>query len=167
MKYHVTVAGRTYQVDLEGDQVRVDGVQVEARVTTIPGTPVRHLVLDGRSVALAAQPGEPGWWTLMSQGEAVEVEVVDERTRHIRSLVGAGKAPVAGGTVKAPMPGLVVRVLVEPGHAVTAGAGLVVLEAMKMENELKAPGNGVVATVAVRPGQAVEKGQILVTLAPQ
>lgn len=167
MKYHVTVGGRTYEVDLDGDQVRVDGVQLSARVTTIPGTPVRHLVLGGRSVALAAEPGEPGHWTLTSHGEAVDVEVVDERTRHIRSLVGAGKAQVAGGTVKAPMPGLVVKVLVEPGHVVAAGTGLVVLEAMKMENELKAPGDGVVAAIAVRPGQAVEKGQILVTLTAQ
>jgi biotin carboxyl carrier protein len=65
------------------------------------------------------------------------------------------------------MPGLVVRVLVEPGQTVGAGAGLVVLEAMKMENELKSPRAGVVDTVAARPGQAVEKGQVLVTLRPE
>jgi len=167
MKYHVTVGGRTRQVELDGEQVRVDGITVVASVTTIPGTPLRHLILDGRSVALAAQPLEPGRWAFLADGESVEVEVVDERTRHIRSLVGGGKGPVAGGTVKAPMPGLVVRVLVEPGQTVAAGAGLVVLEAMKMENELKAPGAGVVATVAAQPGQAVEKGQVLVTLRPQ
>ncbi len=118
-------------------------------------------------MALAAEPGEPGQWAILSGGEVVEVEVVDERTRHIRRLVGAGKGPAAGGTVKAPMPGLVVRVLVEPGQVVAAGAGLVVLEAMKMENELKAPGAGVVASVAAQPGQAVEKGQVLVTIRPE
>jgi pyruvate carboxylase subunit B len=91
---------------------------------------------------------------------------VDERTRHIRSLVGAGKSQAAGGTVKAPMPGLVVRVLVQPGQTVAVGTALVVLEAMKMENELKAPVAGVVARVSATPGQAVEKGEILVTLAP-
>jgi len=167
MKYHVTVAGRTHEVVLDGDEVHVDGVRVAATLSTIPGTPVRHLVLDGRSVALAAEPGEPGRWTLISRGEAVEVDVVDDRTRHIRSLVGAGKPQAAGGTVRAPMPGLVVRVLVEPGQTVTAGTGLVVLEAMKMENELKAPGNGVVGSISARPGQAVEKGQVLVTLTGQ
>jgi pyruvate carboxylase subunit B len=167
MKYHVTVGERVYQVELDGDQVRVDGSTVVASVTTIPGTPVRHLVLDGRSVTLAAQPLEPGRWAFVSAGEVIEVEVVDERTRHIRSLVGAGKAQAAGGTVKAPMPGLVVRVLVEAGQAVTAGAGLVVLEAMKMENELKSPRTGVVESVAARPGLAVEKGQVLVTLRPE
>ncbi len=60
------------------------------------------------------------------------------------------------------MPGLVLRVHVAPGQQVVAGAGLVVLEAMKMENELKSAASGVVRTVRVKPGEAVDKGQILV-----
>jgi pyruvate carboxylase subunit B len=60
------------------------------------------------------------------------------------------------------MPGLVLRVLAETGQEVGVGAGLVVLEAMKMENELKAPAAGVVGAIRVQPGQAVEKGQVLV-----
>jgi pyruvate carboxylase subunit B len=62
------------------------------------------------------------------------------------------------------MPGLVVRVLVEAGQQVTQGAGLVVLEAMKMENELRAAAPGCVAAVRVRPGDTVEKGQSLIEL---
>lgn len=95
-------------------------------------------------------------------GEQVDVEVVDERTRHIRSLTAGAERPAGGGVVRAPMPGLVVRVFVEPGAAVAAGAGLLVLEAMKMENELRAPVAGVVRAVRVEPGQAVEKGESLV-----
>jgi biotin carboxyl carrier protein len=60
------------------------------------------------------------------------------------------------------MPGLVVRVLVEPGQRVTAGAGVVVLEAMKMENQLKAQAEAVVKSVKVSPGKTVEKGEVLV-----
>jgi biotin carboxyl carrier protein len=60
------------------------------------------------------------------------------------------------------MPGLVVRVLVEPGHEVEAGTGLVVLEAMKMENELKASAGGTVSAIRSQAGEAVEKGQVLV-----
>ena len=60
------------------------------------------------------------------------------------------------------MPGLVVRVLAEPGQQVRAGAGVVVLEAMKMENELRVSAASVVKTVRVKPGEAVEKGQVLV-----
>ena len=61
------------------------------------------------------------------------------------------------------MPGLVVKILAEPGQRVEAGAGLVVVEAMKMENELKSEGPGVVATIRVEPGQAVNRGDVLVT----
>jgi pyruvate carboxylase subunit B len=64
------------------------------------------------------------------------------------------------------MPGLVVKVLVEPGQTVAPGQSLVVLEAMKMENELKAPGAAIVAAVAVKPGEAVDKGQTLVEMRP-
>lgn len=166
MKYHVTVAGRTHEVVLDGGAVLVDGARMTAELRAVPGTPVRHLLIDGRSVSVAVEPEGAGRWVLVRAGERVEVEVVDERTRHTRSLVGPGRTQAGGGVVKAPMPGLVVRVLVEPGQTVAAGSGLVVLEAMKMENELKATGPGVVAAVTVRPGQAVEKGQALVTLTP-
>ena len=164
MIYHVSIGGRSYQVVVDGERVLVDGREVRASIQTVPGTPVRHLVFDDRSASFAVIPDGQGRWTLLDQGEAVEVEVLDERTRHIRNLVGAGKSQARGGTMKAPMPGLVVRVLVEPGQVVTTGMGLVVLEAMKMENELKAAAAGVVEAVAVKPGQAVEKGQVLVTL---
>jgi biotin carboxyl carrier protein len=63
------------------------------------------------------------------------------------------------------VPGLVVRLLVEPGQAVAAGAGIVVLEAMKMENELRAPAAATVTAVRAQPGEAVEKGQVLVEFA--
>jgi pyruvate carboxylase subunit B len=166
MKYHVAIAGRTYEITVDGEQVVVNGREVRAAIRAVPGTPVRHLVLEDRSECFAAIPEGSGRWTFLDLGEAVEVEVLDERTRHIRSMVGSGAGSVRSGAVKAPMPGLVVRVLVEPGQTVSAGAGLVVLEAMKMENELRAPAAGVVETVAVRPGQAVEKGQVLIGLAP-
>jgi biotin carboxyl carrier protein len=90
--------------------------------------------------------------------------VVDERTRHIRSLTGGADRQRRPGALRAPMPGLVVRVLVEPGQAVSGGGGVVVLEAMKMENELKATADGTVKAVRVRPGEPVEKGQVLVEL---
>ena len=88
--------------------------------------------------------------------------MVDERTRHIRSLTGGADRQRGAGALRAPMPGLVVRILVEPGQAVARGGGLVVLEAMKMENELKAAADGTVKTVRVGTGEPVEKGQVLV-----
>jgi biotin carboxyl carrier protein len=95
-------------------------------------------------------------------GERYEVEVVDERTRHIRSLTGSSDRGRGPGVLRAPMPGLVVRVQAQAGQAVSPGAGMVVLEAMKMENELRAASAGVVRAVRVAVGEAVEKGQVLV-----
>ena len=77
-------------------------------------------------------------------------------------MAGTAEWGGAGGKVKAPMPGLVLRVEVEEGQTVAAGAGLVVLEAMKMENEIKAPVAGRVVAVHVIGGQAVDKGMVLV-----
>ena len=91
---------------------------------------------------------------------------LDERARAIRALgTQGGKAAVAG-VLTAPMPGLVVRVLVAVGERVEAGAGLIVIEAMKMENELKAPAAGTVRRVLAGPGASVEKGAVLMELEP-
>jgi pyruvate carboxylase subunit B len=95
-------------------------------------------------------------------GESWDVEVLDERARHIRQLTGSGRGKTSENVLKAPMPGLVVRVEVQPGQAVVEGQGVVVLEAMKMENELRASAAATVAAVRVAPGAAVEKGDVLV-----
>jgi biotin carboxyl carrier protein len=166
MKYQVRVGDRVYDVEVDGGQVTVGGVAHQAELQSVAGTPLRLLRLDGASSTLVAEPGRHGGWALESRGERFEVEVLDERTAHIRSLVGAGTAPAGPTTLKAPMPGLVVRVQVEPGETVTTGQALVVLEAMKMENELKAAGPGVVAEVTIQAGQVVERGEMLIRFAP-
>jgi biotin carboxyl carrier protein len=166
MKYYVLIGGTTHEVEVEGSRVVVGGVVHEAHLAALPGTPLHHLLLEAESWTVAAQSLEGvGRWALGVVGERVELEVVDERTQQIQRLAGTRSPAVGGGTVRAPMPGLVVRVAVAAGQRVEAGAGLVVVEAMKMENELRAPRAGVVQTVHVAVGEAVEKGAALVTLA--
>lgn len=165
MRYQVTVAGRTVDVDVEGERVTVGGREVRAELRRIPGTPLTHLLVDGRSWTIPLEPAARGEWVAGVAGESWPVEVIDERTRHIRSLTGAGARPAGPPVLRAPMPGLVLRVLAEPGAAIAAGAGVVVLEAMKMENELRAATSATVAAVLVQPGQTVEKGQVLVEFA--
>ena len=162
MKYFVTIEGREFVVTLDGDRVSVNDQSFVAHLSAIEGTPLRHLVLGDRSFTLPFQGEGGGRWVMAFQGQNWVAEVVDERTRHIRSLTGSGEERRGGGVLKAPMPGLVVRVDVVPGQTVPAGAGVVVLEAMKMQNELRSPADGVVSAVRVQPGQAVEKGQVLV-----
>ncbi len=166
MKYFVTVAGREYGVEVDGDTVRVDGEELRAHLSPVPGTPLRHLLLGRDSLTLAMERSPAGAWLVQVQGTREEIEVVDERTRHIRGLTGTGTGKGGPAQLKAPMPGLVVRVLVAAGDKVVPGQGLVVLEAMKMENELRATTAGTVAAVAAQVGQAVDKGQVLVDFAP-
>ncbi len=164
MKYFVTINQRVTEVEVDGSRVIVDGLELAATLTRVPGTPEVRLRIDGASAVSAVDHFASGTWRVVDQGLVVDAEVVDERTRHIRSLSGAARAAGGGGALKAPMPGLVVRIAVAPGDSVVAGQGLVVLEAMKMENELKAPAAGVVGAVRVAVGQAVEKGAVLLEL---
>jgi biotin carboxyl carrier protein len=164
MKYVVLLDGQTIEVEVEGERVTVGGESHSATLGFIPGTPLRHLLIDGRPLTLAIEAIGRGRWALTPKGERWEMEVLDERTRHIRSLAVGGDQRRIAGTLKAPMPGLVIRVQVQPGQEVEAGTPLVVLEAMKMENELKAPGPAVVKAIRVSQGEAVEKGQVLLEL---
>jgi biotin carboxyl carrier protein len=164
MKYLVSVSGREIEVEVDGDRVTVTGAARTATLRTIAGTSTRQLLVEGRPTVLTLRSAGHGQWTLGLGGDRWEAEVVDERTRYIRSLTAGADAARGPATLRAPMPGLVVRVLVETGQEVAGGAGVVVLEAMKMENELKAPAAGVVGAVRVRPGEPVEKGQVLVEL---
>ena len=168
MKYFVTIGAQTIEVDVDGDRVLVGGEAVDVHLAPLVGTPLYHLLLAGASWTVAAQPLEgDGRWAMGVVGERVEVAVHDERTRAAQAASGTEASPSDAGpaVVRAPMPGLVVRVEVADGQRVEAGAGLVVVEAMKMENELRAPRAGVVQTVHVAVGQAVEKGMALVTVA--
>jgi biotin carboxyl carrier protein len=164
MKYLVTIGGREIEVEVDGDQVTVAGATRTATLRAVGGTTSRQLLVDGRPSVLTLRSAGRGQWTLGHAGDRWDAEVVDERTRHIRSLTAGASAAHGPATMRAPMPGLVVRLLVETGQEVEAGSGIVVLEAMKMENELKAPAAGVVGAIRVGAGEPVEKGQVLVEL---
>ncbi len=119
------------------------------------------VVVDGRSYEARIVPGANGSWHVTVNGFYLSVELEDPRNLSARSkaFVKQGRLNVA-----APMPGKVVRVLVSPGDAVEAGQGLVVVEAMKMQNEMKAPKAGKVVALAAKAGATVSAGDILVTL---
>jgi len=164
MKYHVTIRSRTYVIEVDGGAVTVDGERFESHWAAIPGTPLIHLLLGKESWTVACQPLEGRRWALGAAGERLEVEVQDDRAKQIEALTGQGRKAAVGGVIKAPMPGLVVRVEVSKGATVEVGEGVVVVEAMKMENELRAPYAGTVRALHVRSGDPVDAGQLLVEL---
>ena len=164
MKYLVDIAGERIAVSVDGEHVQVDDGPVErARVATVAGTPLRLVTIGNEThPAVARRDGPKGRYALWIDGRRYDVEAVDERTRAIRDLSLASAGPAGPRPLVAPMPGLVVRVHVAPGDRVHEGQGLVVMEAMKMENELRAPASGTVKAVHARVGSAVEKGAPLV-----
>lgn len=167
MKYVVDVNGERVVVDLDGISATVDGTRYEVALTPVDGTPVR-LVRVGEAVhrVLARRGESRGKWLLDLDGTRFETEALDERMRAIRDLTAAAETASGPAPLVAPMPGLVVRVNVSVGDLVSPGQGLVVVEAMKMENELRATVAAVVLAVRAVPGTAVNKGMVLIELGP-
>ncbi len=166
MKFIVDIAATRHEVDLTDGVATLGGAASSAELREVQGSPVSVVAVDGVQHQLVARRGGPkGAYILWIDGWRFEVDALDERARAIRDL-GAAVAGAAGpAPVVAPMPGLIVRLHVQVGDAVTAGQPIVVMEAMKMENELRAPAAGVVKAVLAQPGKAVEKGTVLVELA--
>ena len=138
--------------------VTIDGATrtVDARAT---GPHTISLLLDGaqHEVHVAAKADT---WTVLANGRAHRVTLLDERARRTgRASKGPGDKEI-----RAVMPGKVVALLAEVGHHVEQGQGVLVIEAMKMENEIKAPRTGTVQEIRVKPGQAVEAGELLAVI---
>ena len=163
MKYTATIDGVKKVVEVTGEGVRMDGAHREAHLEVLSDAPVARISLDGRNENVAFSKDAEGW-AVYWKGRVYRIDVVDERTGAIREAAGQGGHHVGGGKIKAPMPGLVLRIEVEEGQVVEAGAGLAVLEAMKMENEIRAPGRAKVGAIKVKEGEAVEKGAVLIEL---
>jgi biotin carboxyl carrier protein len=167
VKYIVDLDGLRVEVDLNSDMARVDGgLPRKVQLSDVPGTPVRLVMIgeEAREVhrVIAHRDGARGRYVLRIDGRRYAVEALDERTRAIRDVSSAALSTQRARPLTAPMPGLVVRVHVSPGDLVTAGQSIVVMEAMKMENELRAPAAGKVKAVRAVVGAAVEKGVVLV-----
>lgn len=136
-----------------------DGPEQSAHVEVAePG--VYSILMDGRSYDARVEE-LPGGLAVVIDGYRFEIEVRDPR-RWSRKSGGAGAEGVH--SIAAPMPGKVVRVLVALGDTVEAGQGLVVVEAMKMQNEMKAPRAGRVLAVAAKEGATVAAGEVLATI---
>ena len=166
MKYVVQLNDQRHTVSIEADGVQYENEPVaRGELSDIEGSPVRMVKLGTHVYRVVAEKRQGrGRYTLWVDGYRFEVEALDERTRAIRDLSAANAAPTGPAPIIAPMPSLIVRVNVSVGDKVEAGQGIVVMEAMKMENELRATAPGTVQTIEVAAGTAVEKGALLVSL---
>ena len=155
--------GSAWEMTLDGRILSVDVTATGGRWSLLIGPPSPG-ASSRRSYEVAVERRLNGERIVYVNGLAVPVSIVDPRARLVqrRGHVSDGTGP---RSILSPMPGRIVKVLVREGDVVAAQQGLVVVEAMKMENELRAPRAGQVSAVKVVEGMSVEAKAVLVTLA--
>jgi len=166
MKYLATVNGTTFEVDINEDShVTVDGERYEIDFRAIGNGPLYSLLIGGNSYEGHIEGSDDGWQVL-HKGDLYMVAIEDERSQRLMSLGGAGVATKGDYYLKAPMPGLVVSVPVKEGQEIREGDILVVLESMKMQNELKSPRDGTILRIQVNPEDTIQQDTVLLVLSP-
>lgn len=169
MKFWVTLEGREAEVEFHTDGAQlileVDGRRIEADFVRLPDGEVYSLLIDGRSHVVRVAP--------LAEGLEVEVRgaIIPVEVRHpLEKMLlqqSSGRAAARGETLSAPMPGVVVMLRVKVGDVVQPGQSVVVVEAMKMQNELTATHGGVVTEILVAEKAPVSAGQPLVKMKPE
>jgi len=164
MKYTTTIDGKEYSVDvLDEHHVSIDGKVLEVDFESVSGQPVYSLIIDGKSYEGYVYPDEHKLQVLL-HGRLYQASVEDEREKRLREAAGAGVATNGEFHLKAPMPGLVVAIPVSEGQAIQKGQVLLILESMKMQNELKSPKDGIISRIRVKIGETVEQKQTLLNV---
>ncbi|MCC6405555.1 MAG: biotin/lipoyl-binding protein [Planctomycetes bacterium] len=165
MKYYISVNGKEHLVDVVerlGElKVVVDGSPLELDYEEVDNLGQVAVLCDGKSFGLSIE-GDEHKLSATIAGHLYAVEIEDERERAAHAAERAQAK--GGGLVKAVMPGIVVKLLVKEGDTVTKDQPLLILEAMKMQNEITAPSDGVVKVLHVREREAVSGGAKLVLL---
>ena len=164
MKYITTVEGKQFVVEIIDEKhVSVDGKIYDVDFESVSGQPVYSLIVDGRSHESYIYPGEDSWQVLL-RGRLYPVTVEDEREKRLRAAAGGGVAETGEFHLRAPMPGLVVAIPMAEGEEVKKGQVILILESMKMQNELKAPRDGTMGRIRVKAGESVEQKQTLLSI---
>jgi biotin carboxyl carrier protein len=165
MILELELSGKKHRADItirEGKYVlRLDGAEAEEIDASFPEPGIVHFLLHGESYEFHVE-GANGELNLDLQGKKVSISVRDPRSLRSRRASASGEA----GPMKitAPMPGKVVRIIAPQGTEVEAGAGVIVIEAMKMQNELKSPKAGTVQRITVIEGATVNPGDVLAVI---
>ncbi len=166
MKYIAQVDGITYEIEITPEgRITVDGEPVEADLLQIDPLGLHSLIINHQSWELVVEELQRGYRVTLGSN-SFEVDVADERQLRMdssRAEVSAGDGDLP---ITAPIPGLVVKVLVEEGQTVALNEPLAILEAMKMENEIRAPREGVIKNISIEVGKSVEGNAVMMVLGP-
>ena len=164
MKYITVIGSKEYLIEISDDNsVILNGEKLVVDFDSIAGQPVFSLLVDGQSYEAFVYPVD-GEWQVLLKGRLHTARVEDERERRLRAVSGEGVGESAEFHLKAPMPGLVIDVPVTDDQFVEEGDVLVILESMKMQNELKSPRSGKVVRLRINPGDSVEQNQTMLSV---
>lgn len=163
MKYITTIDNKEFTVDIiDAKHVSINDKILDVDFESINGQPVYSLLIDGKSYEGYVYPDEDNWQVLL-RGRLYQATVEDEREKRLAAAAG-GVAEGGEFHLKAPMPGMVVAIPVTEGQIVKKGQVLLILESMKMQNELKSPKDGTVSRIRVKPGEPAEQKQALLSV---
>ncbi|MEO8610533.1 MAG: biotin/lipoyl-containing protein [Chloroflexota bacterium] len=164
MKYVTKINNKTFEIEILRDgSLLLNGEPREIDFLAL-GPSLYSILMDGQSHELVIEEREKDVEVLL-RGKLYSGTVLDERAQLMAERTGGMISETGEMSIKAPMPGLVALVPVEVGQQVHAGQTVIILESMKMQNELKSPRDGVIQHINVAAGQSVEQNKILVTIA--
>ena len=165
MKYQTLVNGQTFDIEINEDgRILVNGEVRAVDFRALRQGELYSMLLDHRSYEAVVDERDDLYHVLLA-GDMYDVQVTDERSRRLASAFMAFGDTGGEVSIRAPMPGLIVRVPVSEGEPVSKGQTVIILEAMKMENELKSPRDGTVHHIHTKAGENVEQNKVLVTIA--
>jgi biotin carboxyl carrier protein len=164
VKYFASIGDKEFEIEIVQDQIIIDGEVVDVDLRQSGAPELYSVLVDGASYELLIE-SEGQAYAVTLRGEQFHVAVEDERTRRLNAGRQGPALPKGDLSVKAPIPGLVVKVLVQEGDEVVEDQPLIILEAMKMENEIRALRAGTVRKIEVGAGQRVEQNALLLVLA--
>ncbi len=165
MKYHAVVDNQEYVIDIDDENsIVVDDEPVQANLLQVGPLGLYSLLLDNKSYELVVEERRFGYRVTLGS-DTFDVQVKDERTLRLDAGRSQLTTPSGERFIKAPIPGLIVNILVEAGDEIEANQPVIILEAMKMENELRAVRAGTVAEIMFEAGESVEQGAELIRIA--
>ena len=165
-KYTTEVDGQSFDIEIHngGGSARLNGDPIKLDPVWLTGSRENlHLLLDGRSYDFRIEKTDDAL-VVTYAGIRHECQVTDKRVADLRKRAGVSAQPTGKSTIKSPMPGLIVKILVTADQEVKRGDRLIVIEAMKMENDVKALRDGRVTKISVEEGSPVKGGQELLTI---
>lgn len=164
MKYYAKVDDQEFIIEVgHENQIIVNDESYEIDFQQMPDSGVTSLIIGNHSLEAVVEEKD-GTWQVLIRGDLYDVAVEDERSRRLASARGDLAATDGEVAVRSPMPGIVIAVSVSEGQHINKGDKVIILESMKMENELRAPRDGIISHVRVEAGANVEKNQVLLVI---